>query len=152
MTSDWPQTPGRINTYASTLLSVRVTILDLCPDLPETWSFVTRVAFDIPVTHLHLFSGTKILSSDEHERLYLWDIEKPKVALQLRNVEAGEVSNWRSLIYEEHHLTPDNISEPIGPRSCTANRLLRYHCPDEDDRTLCPSEGLAHRVHCYRSR
>lgn len=73
-------------------LIVSLTVFDLIPSPSGAWSFSATVTLPIqPTFVLHLFAGTKILSSDGHERFYLWDLKAPEVALQLRNIEAGEV-------------------------------------------------------------
>lgn len=78
------------DSHSSSLVSVAIFALN--PNGSGSWCLSEALNLPVPAARLHLFSGTKILSSDEHERLYLWDISTPEVALQLRNVEAGEVS------------------------------------------------------------
>ncbi|KAH6915812.1 hypothetical protein BKA70DRAFT_1216132 [Coprinopsis sp. MPI-PUGE-AT-0042] len=98
---DWPRVTSLVFNEAEDGVGVvavhsdsTLAIFALEPSPSGTWSFSATVTLPIqPTSQLHLFSGNKILSSDVHERVYLWDVTAPEVALQLRNVEAGEVES-----------------------------------------------------------
>ncbi|TFK29600.1 hypothetical protein FA15DRAFT_609595 [Coprinopsis marcescibilis] len=98
-TSQGPtQSAGIIAIHASN--SITVYGLTPHPQSPSNgFGVVARVP--IPTKRLHLLSGSKVLSSDEQERLYLWDIQRPQVALQLRNVEAGQHQAVLAAILED---------------------------------------------------